>query len=497
VAPRDQCSLITVLAVALTMASACARPPAPARPPLRIALHTQPLGLDPHHHHEALTFAVLRNFYEALTAFDREMRIGPALAESWENPDELTWVFHLRRGVRFHNGHELTSTDVLFSLNRARRANSGFSSYLVAVHSLSAPDRYSVKLTTTQPYAILLNKLAFVLIVPAGSPTEIRTPIGTGPYELVSFTPGQRIELRSFPQYWQQQPREPRVDLLPVNDAPQRTRLLEQGAADLIDEPGNAQLPSLNSTPHCRTLRSESLLVSYLLLKTDRPPLADVRVRRAISLALDRPALVAADLNGEGHPIGQMVGRNVFGFAPAIEAPVRDLGAARSLLAAAGYSQGIDLELEYRHGRHGDEVRKQLAEAGIRVRLRDDPWSQVFPRLQQRKIDFYLGLVLAPSADASDLFDAMVHSRDPRLGYGDSNYNDFHNPELDTLIEQSGSTLDMAQRREQLQRAMRILTDDLSFIPMYVPFAVYGLRDDVVWQPRRDGFILAAEVHRQ
>ena len=489
---------IGALACLLTGAAGCTRSaPSPARP-LRVALHSDPLVLDPHLRNEALTYSVMRNLYEGLTAFDAEMRIGPALAASWENPNDLTWVFHLRPGVRFHDGRELTAADVVWSLERARTLPaSGFGSYVVAVDKVRARDRHTVELTTRRPYAILLNKLAFVLIVPAGSPPEIRQPVGTGPYRLVSYQPGLRLALRSFDGYWGGASAVGQVDFLPVASRRARVARLVAGDVDVVQEPGAEYLERIRAAPRCRVLEQESLTVAFLMLKTERPPLSDLRVRRAIHLALDRAGLVAADLHGEGHPVGQMVGRSVFGYAPDIAPPPRDLAAARRLLAAAGYPGGVDLDLEFRAGRQAAAVRSQLAEAGIRLRLVERPWREMYPRLLAHRVELYLGGILAPSADASDLFDAMAHSRDAARGYGDGNFGDYHNAALDALIEESGSTLDMLSRRAQLERAMHLLMQDLALIPLYVPWNLFGVRDDVVWQPRRDGYILAREMRRR
>jgi len=490
--------LALALAPALMVAAGCAhRAAAPARP-LRIAVHSDPLVLDPHLRNEALTYGVLRNVYDGLTAFDAEMRIGPALAASWENPNDLTWVFHLRPGVRFHDGRELTAADVVFSLERARRLPaSGFGSYLVAVDGVRALDRYNVELTTRRPYAILLNKLAFVLVVPAGSPPEIHDPVGTGPYRLVAYQPGGRLVLRAFDGYWGGPAAISQVEFLPIREARQRVARLVKGELDVVQEPGPENVERLRATAGCRVLEQESLTVLYLQLKTGRPPLGDLRVRRAIDLALDRSALVRATLRGEGRPVGQMVGRSVFGYAPDIAPPARDLAASRSLLAEAGYPGGIDLDLEFRSGRRAGEIRRQLAEAGIRLRLVERSWSDLYPRLLAHQVDLYLGGILAPSADASDLFDAMVHSRDATLGYGDANFSDYHNSALDALIEESGSTLDMLTRRAQLERSMHLLMQDLVLIPLYVPLNLFGARDDLVWQPRRDGYLLAHEMRRR
>lgn len=480
------------------LAAACARPSPPPARPLRIAVHSDPLVLDPHLRNEALTYSLLRNIYEGLTAFDVEMRIGPALAASWENPNDLTWVFHLRPGARFHDGRELTAGDVAFSLDRARTLPaSSFGSYLVAVDRVRALDLHTVELTTRRPYAILLNKLAFVLIVPAGSPPEIHHPVGTGPYRLVSYQPGVRLELRAARGHWDLAPPLSQVEFLPVTDPGERVARLRRGEVDIIQEPGPENIDGLRSAAGCRLLEQESLTVNYLMLKAKRPPLSDLRVRRAIHLALDRPALVQAALHGEGRPAGQMVGRSIFGYSPDLKPPPRDLPAARRLLADAGYPGGFDVDLEFRRGRPAAEIRRQLAEIGIRVHPMERPWDELFPRLMARRVDFYLGAIITPSADASDLFDAMVHSRDAALGYGDSNFVDYRNETLDALIQDSGTTLDMLARRAKLERCMHMLMEDLNFIPLYVPYAVYGARDDVVWQPRRDGFILAREIRRR
>jgi peptide/nickel transport system substrate-binding protein len=222
-------------------------------------------------------------------------------------------------------------------------------------------------------------------------------------------------------------------------------------------------------------------------------------VRRAIDLALDRGSLVREGLNGEAVPVGQMVGRNVFGYAADLRPPIRDLPQARRLLAEAGFPGGIDLDLHTRSGRHAEAeaLRRQLLAAGIRLRLIERPWAELFPRILAGDIDFYLGGWFCLSGDASDLFDSLVHSREGTPGYGASNFNHYVNPALDTVVEQSASTLDLLTRRAQLQRCMRLLMDDLAFIPLYSPFVVFGARDNIEWQLRRDGLILANTIRRR
>jgi peptide/nickel transport system substrate-binding protein len=139
----------------------------------------------------------------------------------------------------------------------------------------------------------------------------------------------------------------------------------------------------------------------------------------------------------------------------------------------------------------------QLAEAGIRVHVRARPWSEMFRRLQEGKVAFYLGGLLAGSADASDVFDSKVHSPDPAHGYGDTNYNGFRDAELDRMIEASATTMNMLQRRAQLEAVMRRVMDDLPIIPLDNPYTLFGIRDGLRWQPRRDGMVRVFDVARQ
>ncbi len=145
-----------------------------------------------------------------------------------------------------------------------------------------------------------------------------------------------------------------------------------------------------------------------------------------------------------------------------------------------------------------EALAEQFAEIGIRVKAKGAPWGELFPRLRDDGLrQAYIGGVLAASADASDVFDGMVHSRDTARGYGDNNHARYRNAELDALIEQSGSTLDMLGRRHLLEQCSALLARDSVYLPLYAPFILYGARRDVLWQPRLDGWILAADLQRR
>ena len=483
------------LAAAVVFTAACHRPALAPERPLRIALGSGTFTLDPHAG-EHLTLSVLRNLYDSLTAFDAGNRVGPALAESWENPDELTWIFHLRRGVLFHDGRELTARDVLFSFERARRApTSEIGSYLVAIEKVLALDPHTVEITTRRPDPILLNKIAFVLIVPADSPPLIARPVGTGPYRLAFHEPGKRLALRAFDRYWGGAPLEQAVELLPIPDHDARVQGLLDGDLDIVAEPGFDDVERIRAARGCRIAKqARSLGVTYLVVRGDRKPLDDLRTRRALSLALDRGALVRTALHGEGVPVGQMVTGNVFGFAPDIRPPDADPATARALLAAAGHAGGLDLKLQVRPGERPelDALARQLLSAGIRVQALERPLEAFSP---EADVSFASWFCL--SGDASDFFDAMAHSPTPGNGYGGGNFTRYRNRALDALIEDSESTLDLLARRTKLEQAMHVLMGDAVFIPLYSAPILYGARDSIDWQPRSDDLILVNTIHRR
>jgi peptide/nickel transport system substrate-binding protein len=486
---------LAALAAAVVLTAHCRRPaPLPERP-LRIALGSAAFTLDPHAG-ELLTLSVLRNLYDSLTAFDAGNRVGPALAESWENPDELTWIFHLRHGVSFHDGRELTARDVLFSFERARRApTSEIGAYLVAIEKVLALDPHTVEITTRRPDPILLNKIAFVLMVPADSPPVIVRPIGTGPYRLVVHEPGKRLALRAFERYWGGAPLEQAVEFLPIPDHDARVKGLLDGNLDVVAEPGFADLARIRAARGCRIAKqARSLGVTYLLLRSDRRPLDDLRTRRALSLALDRGELVRTALHGEGVPLGQMVTGNVFGFAPDIRPPAPSPATARALLAAAGHAGGLDLELQIRPGVRSelDALTRQLLGAGIRVHAVERPLEAFSPDADSSFASWF-----CLSGDASDFFDAMAHSPAAESGYGAGNFTHYRNRELDALIEDSESALDLLARRTQLEHAMHVLMADFVFIPLYSAPILYGARDTVDWQPRSDDLILVNTIRRR
>ena len=477
-------------------ATACNRDATHQRP-LRVAVHSDPISLDPHYQNEILTFSILANLYDGLTAFDSDLRVVPGLAVRWENPDELTWRLYLRTDARFHDGRPVEAEDVVFTMERVRRsARSNTAGFLVEVDSVRALDSHTLDIRTRRPFAGLLNKLAYLYIVPRDSPDHITTPVGSGSYRFVSFTRGESLKLEPAPSDWHKDRAELPLEFLPIRDPQERARSLVDGKVDIVQDILPSQVRHVQASPGCRVTTRPSTVVEYLHMRVGDPRFADRRVREAIHLGLDRQLLVERMLNGYGLPATQVVASGVFGYDPTLPLPRRDLQTARRLLAEAGFPDGFAVTLVFRSGRSGDELARQLGEIGLKVTLESAPWSEVFERLKSQSIDFYFGGVAAPTADASDILDAFVHSRDLARGYGMTNFNGYASPELDRIAEDSAITRDMLIRRGLLQKGMRLIMQDLYLVPLFVAYDLYGIRGDIDWEPHLDRMLLGREMRR-
>jgi peptide/nickel transport system substrate-binding protein len=488
-----------VVAVATAAIASCAPAPRPARTgPLRVGLFAAPLSLDPHLESEFLTSGFLANTFEGLTSLDRSMRVEPALAVSWETPGPTTWRFRLRSGVRFQDGRPVGAADVVWSLERARHhPRSGVANYLADVVAVRALSPAVVEIRTQASTSLLLNRIAFVAIVPEGSPAEIRSPIGTGPYRLAAEGFPEHLDLYRSEVYWGPRPAEPEVSLRVVRDPARARAMLEADELDLALDISPAEAARMRAATCCRVVAEPGVVVEMLRFRVDRPPFSDVRVRRALHLSLDRSALVEQTLRGWGEPAGQLASPGTVGFAPHLRPPGLDVAEARRLLAEAGYPRGLSLTLEYREGRGVDEIRRQLAEAGIALTLRPRPWGEVLDRVRSGETQLYYGAFVADTGDAGDILDSAIHTPDRAAGLGVDNHSGYSSHDVDRLLYEARTALTLPDRQQALQRAMERVMADLPMVPLVIPRDLYVVRRDVRWTPRLDGRVLAADLARE
>ncbi|HNR39419.1 MAG TPA: ABC transporter substrate-binding protein [Acidobacteriota bacterium] len=491
-----------LLALVLLLGPTGCAPPAVEKTELVVAHRGLPLTLMPHTREEVITTSVLMNMFESLAGFDADMKITPLLAVSWENPDDLTWLFKIRSGVRFHDGTFLTADDVVYSLERARsHPTSALKSNCSTIASIARVGEDTVKVVTAQPSPILLHKLTNAFIVPrrrleqADTEAFARQPVGTGPYQFESLT-GDAVRLTAWNGYWGGAPVFPRLTITRYNTPTEAVQMLLDGRADIVSDISPELARDIERNPQQKSMiqNRPGMAIRQLVMDTTRPPFNRHEVREAVALAIDRHRLVERILLGFGQPANQMVPHAVFGFHPSLPELPYDPAKARALLARAGHPRGITLTLMMSgvRARLGEEMQRQMAPAGIRLELdirdRQSFWAAA------DTAPFWLAGFNSTSGDASDLMDDLFHSTTGV--YGRDNRGRYRNPEVDRMIETLGGLLNQPQRLHTMQRLMVMIMQDMPRVPLFVEDEIYGVSPAVVWKPRLDMRILAKEVRR-
>jgi peptide/nickel transport system substrate-binding protein len=471
--------------------------------PVRVVMENTPRTLDPHHHNEVVIWSVLCNVCEGLVRFSQDMRLEPALATSWEQIGPTTVRFHLRTGVAFHDGTPLTAGDVVASFERARNdPRSGIRHQLVGILKMSAPDPATVLVKTDGPAPTLINRLAFLFIVPAAQAAEedISAPIGTGPYRFVARDADGGVRLAAY-DGWNGEPEVRSVVFSGVTDDADRARALFAGQADVVRRMPEAELQDVRLYRGIRTEVQPGISVRIIVTCPQaahgpaRRALADPRVRRAMLCALDRRGIVDRVFRGDGVVATQYVHPVIFGFDPTIGAVPFDPGRARELLAEAGFADGFEVELA--HGQLAPEavepIIDDLARVGIRVTDRPLPFSDLIQHASEHPLLYYGRS--CTTGDASEFLDPLLHTRDAARGYGAENWGGYSNPQVDALIEEAGRELDRGRRLDLLHRAQRLALEDMPILPLAIRWSTLGLSGRIEVPTRYDEWFWVAGFH--
>lgn len=494
--------------LALLVLPSCGTGRVPRADSIRIAVPYEVSTLDPHAETKLGNMSVLTNIYEPLVTTDADMRIQPCLAETWESPDLLTWLFHLRKSVSFHDGRAFHAADAVYSLNRVLRDDSlGMHSALQDVSDVTAVDDVTLRVRTARPSPILLNKLSAVLIVPEAATADAlgASANGTGPYVVAEWKPGERLLLNRHEGHWMRpRPRVREVAFSLGRPPEEAVEGLLAGKYQLIQCDSKKTALLVERSSRTRVVRRSNLYVKYLgydLRREATPfcgvkpnPFRNVLVRRAIHMAVDRHFLVS-ELSSYAVPALQPVPRFVFGFNPKIPEAQYDKEAARELLRQAGLERGFEVVLHARRifEEAAQLVREELGPVGIQVEVRALPDAEFFGLLGRGEASFWLNRFGCSSGDASDFLDDAVHSRVLESRFGAKNYGGYANPDLDRAIERVAA-LELERRRNALQSILATVVEDLVWIPLYNDQDVYGIDRSLAWEPRGDSFIRASEI---
>lgn len=274
---------------------------------LIVAIPESPTYMDPMVQASIGTYRVTTQMFDRLVMMDTDMNLVPALAESWEVIDDTTTVFHLRQGVKFHNGEEMTSEDVKYSLERCI-ANPGVNYNYLIIDSITCDDDYTVTIKTSAPFNALLYRLsldaASIICKSADTSAEEfnKNPVGTGPFKFVSWELGGDVVLEAFEDYWGGAPAVKRIIFRTIPEALNRTIGLETGEVDLAYDLGITDLESLEGNESITTLTSPSTTVWYVGMNVQKAPFDNEKVRQAIAYTLDPQGYIDLVFGGEATP---------------------------------------------------------------------------------------------------------------------------------------------------------------------------------------------------
>jgi peptide/nickel transport system substrate-binding protein len=488
---------------------------------LRIGLSADVTTMDPHFVAAQPNLTAQQHVFDALVRTDEKSRPVPGIA-TWRTPDPRTWEFQLRKGVKFHDGAELTAEDVVFSLERPYSITGspgGFQTYVRPIVAKEVVDRYTVRLKTAAPYGALLQDLAEVMIVSKRAAARAsgedfdrgQAAIGTGPYKLVRFVRGSRVELARHDQYWGGRLPWERVTLLILPSDPVRTAALLSGQVDAIEHVPTADIARLRRNSALRLEQTVSWRTIFLHVdqSRDRPPgvaskagsalernpFKDVRVRRALSKAINRQAIADRVMEGLALPAANVVSPSVFGHNPAVKPEPYDPEGAMKLLGEAGYPGGFSVTIGTPNNRYmNDEqvaqtVAQMFSRIGVATRVEAMPLSVYFGRARNREFGVAL---LGWGSRAADLaLRSLAATAAPDKGYGAWNWGGYSNPRLDELVARSLGTVDSAKREAVAREAAALAASDVAFIPLHYQVVTWAMRSALSYTARTDEFTFA------
>ncbi|MBO6604818.1 ABC transporter substrate-binding protein [Rhodophyticola sp.] len=425
---------------------------------ITIGMQLEPPNLDPTGGAAAaIDEVVYANVFEGLTRFASDGSVVPGLAETWEiSEDGLTYTFSLRDGVMFHDGSSFTAEDVVFSLDRARAEDTtnAQAALFAGIESVEAVDDTTVVLRLSAPNGALLFNLAWgdaVIVAPESAETNATNPVGTGPFVFADWVQGDRVELTRNPDYWGEAPALEAATFRFISDPNAAFAALMAGDVDAFPVfPAPETLGQFEADPRFSVIVGSTEGETILAMNNQSAPLDDIRVRQAISHAINRQDIIDGAMFGYGTPIGTHFAPHHPDYVDLTGQSAFDPETARALLAEAGVS---DLTLRLAlpppsYARRGGEIiAAQLREVGIETEISNLEWAQWLEQVFRGK-DFDLTIV-----SHTEPMDIGIYAR-PEY------YFQYDNPGFQDLMNTLTLTADPAERSALLRSAQEVIADD-------------------------------------
>ena len=497
------------------------------------------LTADPMAQNELLTNSVNGQVYESLVMRGKKLELLPGLAESWKQTSPTTWIFHLRKGVKWQDGADFTADDVVFSMKRLVGPTSNFRVYgnQVGGADVKKVDDHTVEFTTPVPNPVMLEMLANSLFIMSKKWCEehnavetqnfakqeesytSRHAMGTGPYILVSREPDVKSVFKKNPDWWGLKAGKDYWDgdvdeivYQPIKSGATRIAALLSGDLDFVLDPDVQDIDKLKHDKSVRVYEGRENRVIFFEMDQNRDellysnvkgknPFKDIRVRKAFLQAIDIEAIHRAVMRGLSVPTAiNLPNPEKAGIPKALDKRLPyDVAAAKKLMAEAGYPEGFEVQLDCPNNRYiNDEqicvaLAQMWAKIGVKVKVNAMPRAQYFPKMQRLEMSFSMLGWGGATTDAIFTMVPVLHSRDEK-GEGDFNWGAYKDPEFDAMVESAAGDTDPKHRQETINKAMEYFRDHVYTIPLHLQVIPWASRRNVEVIHRADNWLQATWV---
>jgi peptide/nickel transport system substrate-binding protein len=445
---------------------------------LVMIIESSPTNLDPRVGIDAYSERIDNLLFDDLLDRDEHLNVKPGLADRWDIPDPLTYVFHLHSGVKFHNGAALTSRDVKWTFDSLLQGKirSTKAAAFRFVDRVEAPDDSTVAFHLKEPFATLLWNLSdgAMGIVPYGSLGEISAqPIGSGPFRFISAEPDKEVIIERNPDYWHDPPRLERVRFMVVPDGTTRALELRKGSADLeINALTPDMVVTLEREPALDVLRGPGTVLQYMGFNFRDPILKDLRVRQALAYAIDRRPMLQYLWRGFAQPADSILPKQSWAYTNKVQTYNYDPERAREILDAAGYRpmSGVRFHLVMKTSTDENTrlmvavLQQQLRDVGIQLDIRTYEFATFFADVSKGAFQLY-SLRWVGGNEDPDIFEYAFHSS--KFTPNGANRSFYSNPRVDALIDKARAELDQRKRAESYAEIQRILAEDLPSLNLW------------------------------
>jgi len=460
--------------------SACLRRPTPNPNILVVAIPSGPNNLDPRIGLDDASQKIHQLIFDNLMELDDHMRVTPKLAERLDHPTPTTYIVTLRQGIRFHDGHELTSADVVYTFRSFLDPDfvSGRKGGYRELHSVDATGPYTVVFTLDKPFTSFPINLVMP-IVPNGATSLSRQPVGTGPYRFLRYAADDQLELEPFNDYFGGRPRNEGLVLKIVPDDIMRGLELRKGTTDMVINDLTPDIAyQLEKSDRLQMVETAGVDYQYLGLNLRDPVLKDVRVRQALAYGIDTRAIIEYLRRGLGAPATGLLPQQSWASAPDLQPYPHDPARARALLDEAGYrdpdgdgpAPRLRLSLKISSSQEFNRlqasvIQQNLREVGVDLDVRTYELATLFSDVLKGNFQMYVLQWTAGSLADPDMLRRVFHSKQvPPEGFNRGHFSD---PRVDALLDEAASSTDEAHRLDLFQQVQRLVAIELPYISLW------------------------------